>query len=81
MQGSCSYIKDVGDFINKMNQFDDITKKVILVAVDIVGLYPSISHRAGLKAIKNPLGMNEQRHISIEILINMVEFVLKNNFL
>ena len=51
MQGSCSYVKDVGDFINKMNQFDDITKKVILVAVDIVGLYPSISHRAGLKAL------------------------------
>ena len=79
MQGSCSYIKGVGDFLNKMSQFDDITKNVILVAVDIVGLYPSISHRAGLKALKNPLGMNEQKHISIETLINMVEFVLKNS--
>ena len=51
-----------------------------LVTADIVGFYPSISHKAGLKALKNPLGKNEQKHIFIETLIYMVEFVLKNNF-
>ena len=80
MQLYCSYKKDVGDFINKMSQFGDISKKLILVTADIVGFSPSISHKAGLKALKNPLGKNEQKHISIETLINMVEFVLKSNF-
>ena len=51
-----------------------------LVTADIVGFYPSISHKAGLKALKNPLGKHEQKHIFIETLIYMVEFVLKNNF-
>ena len=52
-----------------------------LVTADIVGFYPSISHKAGLKALKNPLGKNEQKHIFIETLIYMVEFVLKKTFL
>ena len=66
MQESWSYIKDSEDFINK-------------VTADVVGLYPSIPHKAGLKAIKNALEKRKQKHISTEKVINMGELVLKNS--
>ena len=34
-----------GDFLNK-------TKKLILVTADVVGLYPSIPHEAGLRGLR-----------------------------
>ena len=66
MQENWSYIKDSEDFINK-------------VTADVVGLYPSIPHKAGLKAIKNALEKRRQKHISTEKVINMGELVLKNS--
>ena len=50
------------------------------MTADVVGLYPSIPHKAGLQALKNALEKREQKHIPTEKLINMAEFVLKNNF-
>ena len=80
MQKSWSYIKDSTDFINKIGQIGDIPENTILVTADAVGLYHSIPHKAGLKALKNALDKRKQKHIPTEKLINMGEFVLKNNF-
>ena len=80
MQESWSYIKDSTDFISKIGQIGDIPENAILVTADAVDLYPSIPHKAGLKALKNALDKRKQKHITTEKLINMVEFVLKNNF-
>ena len=38
VQGSWCYIKDSGDFINKVSQFGDIPENVFLVAPDAVAL-------------------------------------------
>ena len=43
-------------------------------------LYPIIPHEAGLKTNENPLEKRKQKYFPIEKLINMAEFVLKNNF-
>ena len=80
MQESCSYIKDSADFINKIGQIGGIPENTILVTADVVGLYPSIPHKAGLQALKNILEKIDQKHIPTEKLISMAEFVLKNNF-
>ena len=80
MQKSWSYIKDSADFINKIGQIGDIPENAILVTADVVGLYPSIPHKTGLKALKNALDKRKQKHIPTGKLINMAEFVLKNNF-
>ena len=50
------------------------------MTADVVGLYPSIPHKAGLQALKNILEKIDQKHIPTEKLISMAEFVLKNNF-
>ena len=80
IQESWSYIKNSADFTNKIGQIGDIPVNANLVTAYVVGLYPSIPHKAGLKAPKNALEKREQKHIPTENLINMVEFVLKNNF-
>ena len=55
MQKSWSYIKDSGDFIRKIKNLTDIPEGAILVTADVVSLYPSIPHQAGLEALKKAL--------------------------
>ena len=53
MQEGWSYIKDSGDFIKKLKNIDNIPQDNTMVTADVVGLYPSIPHHAGLEALKN----------------------------
>ena len=80
MQKGWSYIKDAGDFINKTKNLSTIPDNAILVTADIVGLYPSIPHEAGLRALREALDKQDKKCIPTEDLIKMAEFVLKNNF-
>ena len=61
MQESWSYIKDSGGFINKMSQIDDIPEDAVLVTAEALGLYPSASHEAALKALKNALKKEKRK--------------------
>ena len=80
MQKCKSYIKDSGDFINKIKELQSIPNGAILVTSDVVALYPSIPHEAGLKALKNALDNRENKSISTEDLIKMARFILQNNY-
>ena len=52
MQDGWSYIKDTKDFLDKIQNMGKISEDSMLVTADVVGLYPSIPHNAGLKALK-----------------------------
>ena len=80
MQESWSYIKDSNDFIRKTKNLKDILQDALLVTADVVGLYPSTLHEAGLKALKKALDKRENRTIATNDLIRMTKFVLKNNY-
>ena len=80
MQSSRSYIKDSGDFIKKIKNVGTIPKDSILVTADVVGLYPSIFHEAGLKALEKALNNRTNKKVSTEDLVKMAKFVLKNNY-
>ena len=80
MQSSRSYIKDSGDFIKKIKNIGTIPKDSILVTADVVGLYPSIPHEAGLKALEKALNSRTNKKVSTEDLVKMAKFVLKNNY-
>ena len=43
------------DFFNKVQNMGKIPQDSILVTADVVGLYPSIPHNAGLDALKDVL--------------------------
>ena len=50
MREGMSYIKDSNDFMHKIWDLKDIPNNALLVTADVVGLYRSISHEAGLQA-------------------------------
>ena len=77
MQEGWSYIKDSGDFIKKLKNIDHIPQDAIMVTADVVGLYPSIPHDAGLEALRKALDNRENKKISTHDLAKMAEFVLK----
>ena len=80
MQKGKSYIKDSNDFINKIRDISSITEGSLLVTADVVGLYLSIPHELGLEALKKALDNREVKPIPTKDLVNMAEFVLKNNY-
>ena len=67
MQERWSYIKDTEDFSKKVQNMGKIPQDSILVTADVVGLYPSIPHNAGQKAVKDALDcrQNKKRYLLI----------------
>ena len=56
-----------------------IPDNAILVTADVVGLYPSIPHQAGLIALKEALDKSLSKKIPTDDLIRMAEFGLSNS--
>ena len=81
MQSGKSYIKDYGHFSEKIKALGCMPDDVILVKADVVGLYPSIAHQAGLIGLREGVEVRLLKNIPIDDLIKMTEFVLSNNFL
>ena len=80
MQDSWSYIKDSGDFLKKIKNIGKIPEGALLVTADVIGLYPSISHEAGLEALRKRLNERDSPKVPTEDIVQMADFVLKNNF-
>ena len=57
-----------------------VPPSAILVTADMGGLYPSIPHDSGVKAIYEKLQEREVKQIPLADLVNMAEFVLKKYF-
>ena len=69
-----------GGFLKKMENIDSIPEDTLLVTADVVGLYPSIPHTAGLATLRDALDKREAKKIPTEDLVKMAKFVLKNNY-
>ena len=52
MQKGKLYIKDSGDFINKIKELQSIPDGTILLTSDAVALNPSIPHEAGFNSLE-----------------------------
>ena len=79
IQKGKSYIRDSGHFLENIKNISTFPENAILVMADVVGLYPSIPHPAGLSALKEVLENRLVKKIPTENLSKMAEFVLKNN--
>ena len=80
MKGGRSYVKDTNHFIEKLKELGKVPSNAILVTADVVGLYPSIPHDAGLKALHEKLEERNDKSVPTADLVNMADFVLKNNY-
>ena len=47
----------------------------ILVTADVVGLYPSIPHNAGLRGLKDALDCRQNKKVPTDMLINMFSLI------
>ena len=75
-----SYIKDTGDFFDKIRNINAIPEYVILVNAGVAGLYLSIPYQAGLEALREALDKRKTHKVRTSKLVKIAEFVLKNNF-
>ena len=80
MQEEWSYINDNKDFLKKIQNMRKFPQDSILVTADVVGLYASIPHNSGLKALKDALDCRQNKKIPTDMLVKMAEFVLTNNY-
>ena len=80
MKGGRSYVKDTQVFLEKLKHLGKVPSNAILVTADVVGLYPSIPHEAGLEGLYKKLEERVEKKIASSNLVNMAEFVLKNNY-
>ena len=80
MKARKSCIKDTGDSLEKLKNLGNIPPNVILVTADVVGLYPSIPYDTGLQALYEKLEERADKKIPSTDLVEMAEFILKNNF-
>ena len=74
-----SYVKDTGDFLEKLKRVGEIPKGAILVTVDVVGLYSSIPHDRGLEVLRKQYNKFKDKIVPTEDIIKMADFVPKNN--
>ena len=73
-------VKDTGDLLEKVKSLGRIPEDACLVTADVLGLYPSILHDAGLKALCKKVEERTDKKVPSADLIDMAEFALKNNF-
>ena len=76
-----SYIKDTGDFFEKLKRVGEIPKGAILVTADVVGLYPSIPHDGGLEVLRKQYHKFNDKIVPTEDIIKMIFLNLIVNFI
>ena len=81
MQSGWSYVRDSGDFIDKMKRIGKVPEGSFLVTAGVVGLYPSIPHKERILALKNKLEEQTSSKIPTNDLVKLAEFVLRTIFL
>ena len=80
MQSGWSYIRDPGDFIDKMKRIRKVPEGSLLVTADVACLYPSIPHRLGILTLKSKLEEQTSSKIPTNDLVKLAGFALKNIF-
>ena len=75
MKSGKSYVKDNGDFLEKIKSLGRIPEDAFSVTADVVGLYPSIPHGVGLKALCEKLEKRSDKKVrSAGLVDNFFEF-------
>ncbi|OCT67848.1 hypothetical protein XELAEV_18039149mg [Xenopus laevis] len=76
-----SFIRDTGDFINKINTIDGLTADAILVTLDVESLYTSIPHDGGVEAVGHHLDKDETLDgAQKKFLLTLLQIVLCKNY-
>ena len=80
MRNGNSYIRDLSYFLERIKNIRSIPYNAMLVTTDVVRLYPSIPHSAGLNSLKKPLENRINKQIPTSDLVKITKFVLSDNY-
>ena len=77
-------LKDMADFLLRLEALGDVPEGAILSSMDVVGLYPHIPHDEGLKSIE-AIGkycdkVSESLVVLVEELVDLAKIILENNY-
>ena len=75
-----SFLKDTNHFLRKIKSLGHLPEGAILYTIDVVGLYPNISHEEGLASLRRFLDARTEEKVINETLVELAEIVLKNIF-
>ena len=75
-----SHVKDTNHFLEKLKEQGKVQPNAILITADAVGIYPSIPHYAGLTPLHEKLEERNDKSVPTADLVNIIEYVLKNNY-
>ena len=63
-----------------LKELGELPKNAILCIIDVVDLYPNIPHEEGLASIKKHLDSRENKKVTTDTLVQLVDIVFKNNY-
>ena len=69
-----SYIKDTNHFLNKIKTLERLPDGEILCIMDIIGLYPNITHGEGLASLRKILETRDNKQIPSDALMELFFF-------
>ena len=75
-----SCVRDSKYCMLKIKDLKDIPKDALFFTADTGGLYRSVSHKAGLRALRKNLDCKSNKSIYTNDLFKTAEFVLKKNY-
>ena len=64
-----SYIKDTNDFLKTLRSLTNLPDNRLLCTMDVVVLYPNISHGEGLSALRKRLDERDEKDVSTDTLV------------
>ena len=68
------------DFLQRLDQIDDIPENDLLASFDVGRLYPHIPHDQGVKIMRCFLDKCEYQLVSLQSLCKLWKIVLKHNY-
>ena len=81
IKGIKSHIKDTTDFINKIEQIQELPENTILVTMDVRSLFTQIPHNEGISAVARALERLKESKVSNRVIIKFLSLTLYlNNF-
>ena len=69
-------MKDKNDFLKMLCDISTLPSGVIMVTIDVVGLYPHKPRDEGLQSIRKALNNRENPEIPTETVVDLAELVL-----
>ena len=76
-----SYVKDLNDFINRINAVKSVPKNSYLVTMDVRSLYTNIPNAEGISAVKRAFDNYLKKNTSTKVITTFLALILTlNNF-